>query len=130
MKVRLFEFSKDYERLSKWYEAWGYSNIPPAILPPHGLIVSNQDYDIAAAFLYVTDGKVALIEGIILNPEATKEQRVGVHTFLNIALKLLAKELGCLQIWGMSKDRFTIKIAKEQGFKELPQNFKILIKEL
>lgn len=130
MKVRLFEFSKDYERLSKWYEAWGYLPIPPEILPRHGLIVSNYDQEIGAAWLYITDGNVALIEGAVLNPAAPKKYRIGIHAFLNNALQQLAKELGCRQIWALSKDKFSTKICQELGFQALQKDFKVLIKEI
>lgn len=130
MNVRFFDFGRDYATLMEWHRRWGYHPIPPEILPVNGLIVHNQGYDIGAAWIYLTDGRVALMEGAILNPDAPKDARVGAHAFLISALEELAKESGCVQMWIPSKDRFAIRTSERLGFKALPNNFKFLTKEL
>lgn len=130
MKVRIFNYEKDYAQLKEWYFGWGYEPIPPELLPKYGLIVSNQGHDVCAAFLYLTDGKVGLFEGAIMDPSAPKERRRGTLLFLHKAMQALARELGCLQAWVISKDKTLTKMSKDEGFWCFPKDFNVLTKRL
>lgn len=130
MDVRFFDAEKDYVMVSEWYAQWKYYPIPLETMPPHGLIVSNGGCDIGAAWLYVTNARVALIEGAILNPDAPKSARKGSHDFIVCCMEFLAKELGCVDLWVISKDRFITAICKRLGFVDLEKDFRVLIKRL
>lgn len=130
MEVRFFDREKDYAMVKEWYARWKYLPIPLETMPPHGLIVSNDSHDIGAAWLYITNAKIALIEGAILNPDAPKSARKGSHDFIIHSMEFLAKECGCLDMWVISKDRFITSICKKIGFTDLEKDFRVLIKRL
>lgn len=130
MKVRLFDINKDYPMVCDWYAKWEYQPISLETMPPHGLIVSNGECDIGAAWLYITNAKVALIEGAIINPDAPRSLRKGSHDFIIACMEFLAKENGCLDIWVICKDRFLTSICKKSGFTDLEKDFRVLIKRL
>lgn len=130
MKVRYFDFEKDYENIVEWYKKWKYLPISKETMPPHGLIVSNAGYDIGAAWLYITNARVALIEGAIMNPNAPRTARKGAHAFIIEAMKYLAKDLGCIDLWVICKDKYLTTVCEESGFTDLKKDFKVLITRL
>ncbi len=130
MKVRFFEVEKDYDNICEWYKKWKYIPIPLETMPPHGLIVSNGEYDIGAAWLYVTNAKVALIEGAIMNPSVPKKYRKDTHEFMLTSMEWLAKELGCIDVWVICKDKYLTSICKKVGFTDLEKDFRVLIKKV
>lgn len=130
MKVRMFDVDKDYQMVTDWYTKWGYLPIPLETMPPHGLIVSNGGYDIGAAWLYITNAKMALIEGAILNPNAPRIARRGSHGFMVACMEHLAKEQGCVDMWVICKDKFLTSVCKKSGFTDLQKDFRVLIKRL
>lgn len=130
MKIRLFDAAKDYQMVCDWYARWKYAPIPLEVMPPDGLIVSNGQYDVGAAWLFVTNARVALIEGAILNPDVPKEFRKGSHDFIINCMEYLAKEQGCIDMWVICKDRFLTSLCKKNGFTDLEKDFRVLIKRL
>lgn len=130
MEVRRFNLESDYPTVTEWYKWWGYVPIPQDTLPTFGMIVSNDGYDIGAVWLYVTDGAVGLLEGSVLNPHAPKSARKGAAAFLNQNMQVLAKKLGCIELWAISKDRFLTRVCENLGFDALPNDFKVLRKRL
>lgn len=130
METRLFDLERDYEPLTEWYSAWGYCPIPIELLPPYGMIVSNDGEDIGAVWLYITDGKIGLLEGGVLNPWAPKSKRRGAHAFLIKKMTELAQEKGCLCVWVISKDQYITSVCKKQDFYCFDKDFKVLTKRL
>lgn len=61
----------DYPELKAWYQGHGLSAPELEILPSYGLFVEKT----AAGFVYLVEGKLALLEGFITNPLATKDER-------------------------------------------------------
>lgn len=130
MEARFFDREKDYAMVTEWYARWKYHPIPLDTMPPQGLIVSNGGCDIGAAWLYITNGKIALIEGAIINPDAPKRLRQGSHDFIIYCMEYLAKECGCIDIWVICKDKFLTSICEKSGFTDLKKDFRVLIKRL
>ncbi len=130
MKVRFFEYERDYPIVCTWFEKWGYAPIRKENLPRHGLIASNEGYDIGAVWLYQTDAKVGLLEGSVMNPDVPKKYRKGGHEFLLTCMQNVARTVGCLDVWVLSKDPYTTAICKKAGFTCLEKQFNVLLKRL
>ena len=71
MKFNLRTVSgEDYDNvLLKWWKNWGWEAPPKDFLPETGLIVSKDNVDICAGFLYLTNSKVGLTEFVVSNKE-------------------------------------------------------------
>jgi hypothetical protein len=70
-ECRVYE-PEDYAILEAWWVAHGWSAVPENILPKLGLIISNEEKDICAGFLYMDNSVgVCWLEWVVTNPEAT-----------------------------------------------------------
>jgi len=56
----------DIDEVNNWRVLRGFEPIPRDLFPKNGLIVRG----VAAVFIYLTDSSLAMIEGLISNPEA------------------------------------------------------------
>lgn len=93
MQVRDYT-EKDYPMLCNWWEQWGWLPAPVSCLPATGLIVSNFEQDIYAAFIYRTDSSICIIEYFISNKQANKAVRKGGLDFLIASAKKRALAMG------------------------------------
>jgi hypothetical protein len=89
MEIRRYQDS-DYQIISSWYRERNLIPLPREILPPIGFVVP----DVACTHLYLTDGKVALFEGFISNPDTTRKQRVQAFDLIMETLLFTAKQKG------------------------------------
>lgn len=80
-----------------------------------GLIVD----DTAACFLYLTDGGIALIEGLITNPKAPLFKRYSACNDIIKRLANLAIAKGYKKILGLTQDAGTMKRVQRLGFRDL-----------
>src|SRR5438309_6025945 len=69
-RARLFETS-DFPELDRWLEARGMPISRPSLMPKHGVIVEG----IAAGFIYLTDGGIAILDYFVSNPKSDKSER-------------------------------------------------------
>ncbi len=110
--MRLFH-SKDYPALVRWYKARGEEPPPFDTLPVVGLIVSG----VAALFMYRTDSSVAILEGLIANPEASLRERSAATTALVEGLVKTAKEEGFRHVIASTKSEGVQRRASRLGFR-------------
>ena len=92
MHARIVDLKLDYPNICHWWSAWDWPAVPLDILPPTGFIVSNKGADICAAWLYLTNSRLASIEWIISNRDTTREQRAGGIEYLFEHIAKRAKE--------------------------------------
>lgn len=71
MKIVKFEKIEHYEDVCYWWSQHDWSQLPRDALPKTGFIVEG----VAAGFLYKTDSQFAILEFIISNKNAKKEDR-------------------------------------------------------
>lgn len=91
--MRRFEL-RDITELNRWREAHGLSQSPACDLPELGAFEPG----VAACFLYVADGGLGIIEGLITNPDASPEDR---HRAMADGWSMLhteAKARGCRRL--------------------------------
>lgn len=99
---------------------------PEGWLPPTGLIVEG----IIAAFLYMTDSKIAIIENVISNPAASQADRK--HWLLQIAsqLEATACERGFRYLTGSTCNRSIEDTAKQLQWNLTKFNNALMVKTI
>jgi len=66
---------EDYEKIQEWWTKQKWTPVPQDMLPDLGIIVSIDDKDVCAGFLYTSNSLTGWMEWIIADPETTKEER-------------------------------------------------------
>jgi hypothetical protein len=111
--VRAYDPRKDYETLTVWWDGHGVEHTPDNLLPAFGLVVPG----VCAGFLYQTDSDLALIEGLISNPETSAQIRDEALDDLVTALCVQARTLGYQAISGFTQVPRVASRAQRHGFK-------------
>lgn len=114
------------ERLTPMYASW---NLPPVKLeqmPVTSFIVEN----IAGGSLYLTDAKIALIEGLIINREAPEHLKSAALDAVVNAIANKAKELGFTTLYGFTSLDAVVQRANRLGFKTVGKKQQLVVKEL
>ena len=96
------------------------------LLPTHGVIVP----DVAVAFLYRTDSKIAYVDGFVSNPEATVVSRTEAFDAITIALEVLARRLGFSHLWVFTRRNGVVALAGRHGFETDDHQYIFVGKEL
>lgn len=96
------------------------------LLPRHGLIVP----DVAVAFLYQTDSKIAYVDGFMSNPDATMDDRVRAFDLITEGVEELARSLGFKQIWVFTTRKGVAAQAERHGWKAQDRRYLFVSKEL
>jgi len=125
--------SQDYDEiLVKWWKDWRWTPPPAEFLPDNGeggLMVCDEDYPVAAGFLYVTNSSVAWMEFIVSNIEYKhKENRKQAIRLLILTLEELAKISGKKYIYSTLKNESLINSYLECGFSKGTSNSQEMIK--
>jgi hypothetical protein len=105
---------EDIEDILHWYDLRGQPLVN-ATFPPMGLIVEG----VCACFLYQTDGDIAMIEGLISNPQAPGFQRYASANDIIKRLKNYAIARGYTKVIGITQDAGTLKRVQRLGFRDL-----------
>lgn len=115
MEVRLFT-EEDHKEVCGWWKSHKWGEIPLAALPKTAIIAYENGVNICAGFLYKTDSTFCVLEFIVGNPNASKEQRAeGVDSVVE-ALVTLAKGSGHNLIFSSVKHPTIVKTYEKHGF--------------
>lgn len=109
---------RDYVMIKEWYELRGKKAPSPALLSDLGYIADDR----VCGFLYLTNSNMAMIEGIIANPETVPSLRKESLTKLVGYMIDTALLLGYENIFGISKHPSMAKEAERFGFKVQSDN--------
>lgn len=124
----------DYNILCEWWKDWRWTPPPRELLPDNakcGIIVSKDDVDICAGFIYLTNSKFAIIEYIVSNFKVKdKEIRKEALTFLINALDNIAKREGYIATFTSLKNPSLKNIYLECGYQVGSENTVELIKKI
>lgn len=91
--------------LIKWWERWKWTPPTKESLPSEGdkmfsgTMISKDEVDICAGFIYYTNSNMAWIEFIISNPDYKEDDRAKAIEQLIEVLSLKAKDLGFRVLW-------------------------------
>lgn len=107
----------DYELLCEWWRAWGWKPPNKEFLPDCGMMVSDGDIPICAAYLYATNSKVAWCEWVISNKEyKNKKNRKFALNLLLQTLTNIAQNSGFRYVYTILKHEGLIKVYEEVGY--------------
>lgn len=110
----------DYDNtLVKWWKDWRWTAPPKDMLPQDGLcgvMISKDDQDICAGYIYLTNSSVANLEYIISNFNYKEDDRHEAIEFLIESLSVIAKERGCKYIFTSLKNKSLIDRYEACGY--------------
>lgn len=104
---------RDYPMIKEWYALRGKQPPSPAILSDLGYIADDR----VCGFLYLTNSNMAMIEGIVANPESVPSLRRESLTKLVGYMIDTALLLGYENIFGISQHPSIAREAERFGFK-------------
>jgi len=108
--------SKDFPMIVRWYRKRGLTPPDPRALSDVGFVADGR----AAAWLYLTNSNMAMIEGVISDPESTPSLRKeSINKLIGFIIDF-ALQLGYTQIIGVTKHPSMQELGKKYGFKTLP----------
>ena len=108
--------SKDFPLIVHWYRKRSLTPPDPRALSDIGFIADGR----VAGWLYLTNSNIALIEGIVSDPDSTSSLRRESLNKLVGCLIDFAVHLGYTQIMGVTKHPGIEALGKRYGFKSLP----------
>lgn len=125
----------DYDNiLVNWWKDWRWAPPPKDSLPlngTYGYMVSKDDIDICAGFLYTSNSSIAFCEFVISNFHyKDKESRKGAIVFLIDSLCKAAKLDGYKYVWTCVKNPSLIKSYEQNDFLTSSPNCLEMIKIL
>lgn len=125
--ARPFNRTSDYALVASWWEGHKLPVAPLAWLPRRGWIVSSDGKPVLAGFVYQLDNtEMYWIEGIVSNPDSTKEERNEAMPVLFETATQAAREAGASIVLGSSSfDSLTGKY-KEAGFNDAGRSYRHL----
>lgn len=109
----------DYKQLLNWWKWWRFPAPPAEALPENGLggiMISKEDVDICAGFLYLTNSKLAWLEFVVSNPDYKEMDRQEAVVILIQELTLIAKNKGCISVFISIKNENLIKHFEKAGY--------------
>jgi len=109
----------DPERHGAMIQAWAGERglaVPLDHLPRGGRIVE----DLAVGFMYRTDSKVAILEGLVANPEASAQYRdVAIDRIIGALFDMVRAD-GYDLVWAWTAHPAVVERCLKLGFKEGP----------
>lgn len=103
MEIRAFNLDDDFMLVATWMDRHRANIIMPELLP-RGWIAVEAGVPIAVSFLYIGDGKVALIEYTTTNPDFSgSRQSLRAVKALWEHLEAIAVEEGCMAAFTLVK---------------------------
>lgn len=118
------------EVLVNWWKDWRWTPPSKDFLPNIGIMVSKEDIDICAGYLYVTNSKVSWIEFIVSNFNYRESDRKEAIEFLINSMCVYAKNAGTKYIYTSLNNRSLIKRYENCGFQTGSEGCVELIKIL
>ena len=108
---------KDYPIICEWWQAHGLELMPEWILPA-GLIADNEEYDIAACWLYMDRSTpFCWMNWFVVNPLATGKEKVAAYESLLKGLEDYAKSENYTFMFAFHETTSLAKLALKNGFK-------------
>lgn len=109
----------DYDNILKqWWKDWRWQAPPKDFLPVnfHGLMVSNEEHDICACFIYNTNSQVVWLEFIISNFDV-KDRQLRKAAF-NFMIETVKSSIQSKYIYTSMRKQSLINDMKSLGFME------------
>lgn len=119
LTLQLYQPRKHFPLVYRWWRARRGIAVDMEFLGRQGGVVYDGDLAIAAAWLYLSDSKVAQIGWTVTNPEAGLKVRAEAVSLLLDELTRMAKELGFTRVITFSSSKGLTRTFESKGFTKL-----------
>lgn len=117
MKVRPFDFGKDYPQVCEWWRHYGWSYLPKTRLSPVGLVCEVGGEPACAVWVYLTGSDLFLIEFLVGNPAVVATKKHKAIVALLEAAKRTGFEAGAKVPVTYVKQKSLMRLYARAGFK-------------
>ena len=115
IQLRVFT-PDDYPMVSSWWEAANWPPVPQEALSPLGMVAYSEKEQLAVGWVYMVTQYWAIIEWLVVNPQASmKSRKLAVESRVERLVKE-AKGFGAKVIFGYLKAPGLIRLYKRHGF--------------
>ena len=130
MNIRTFN-KEDYSIVHNWWTKQQWTPVPEDMLSSTGFIVTKDDgEEVAAAWVYITNSPIFLIEWMVGNPDLDWEERQdGINMLLDECSNWCKAHGAGFMLTMTNKDRFIDKL-KDNDFKVSDEGKSHLLRRL
>lgn len=75
IEILPYNHTEYYNTLTQWWKAHSWDMIPQKYFPKHGRIAKINGKNIAAGFMFLSDSNISVLDFIVADKNATKEER-------------------------------------------------------
>lgn len=116
MELREFK-PEDHPNIAQWWEGHGWSPIPLNILPKLGMIVSRDDIDVCAGWLYMDNSVgVCWLDWLVTNPEADPKSVIRCISQLVTFMSDRARDLNYGVMLTACRQPSLVRLYQRNGF--------------
>ena len=118
LKVRTL-LKEDYEELCSWWERWDWPILSKDMLPGEGtsgVMVSKDNVNIVAGFLYWSNSDLVWLDWIISNPDYKDEDKKQAIELLIKTAEEMVKSAGKKYMMSISRSNSLLKIHEQMGW--------------
>lgn len=128
--ARIYE-PADYPIVQGWWIGHGWPPVPEQMLPKLGLIISSDDADLAAGWLYMDNSVgVCMLEWVVSNPDARPFDSVRAIRELGMLMEQEARRMGYWVMMTSCKQPALAKLWVKMGYLETDGSMIHLMKGL
>lgn len=112
-----------YAQLKMFWERYGWTAPSQDVLPRNGFVaVSSSEHVVGAAFVYLSEESMALLDWVIVDPDALEISRGrAVHKTVQ-ACKALAIKEGKKILYTVTANQALLRSYKRMGFNDMENN--------
>ena len=118
LKVKTL-IKEDYEELCSWWERWDWPILSKDMLPGEGtggVMVSKNNVNIVAGFLYWSNSKLVWLDWIISNPKVSRDIRREAIKKLILTAEHMTKKAGSKYMMSISRSNSLLKTHEQMGW--------------
>ena len=118
LKVRTL-LKEDYEELCSWWERWDWPILSKDMLPGEGtsgVMVSKDNVNIVAGFLYWSNSDLVWLDWIISNPDYKDEDKKQAIELLIKTAEEMVKSAGKKYMMSISRSKSLLNIHENLGW--------------
>ena len=118
LKVRTL-LKEDYEELCSWWERWDWPILSKDMLPGEGtsgVMVSKDNINIVAGFLYWSNSDLVWLDWIISNPDYKDEDKKQAIELLIQTAEEMVKSAGKKYMMSISRSKSLLNIHENLGW--------------
>ena len=118
LKVRTL-LKEDYKELCSWWERWDWPILSKDMLPGEGtsgVMVSKDNVNIVAGFLYWSNSDLVWLDWIISNPDYKDEDKKQAIELLIKTAEEMVKSAGKKYMMSISRSKSLLNIHEKLGW--------------